>query len=135
MCTCRRSISALLWYGLYVLQAAQRSSIFSNIQHYAVYVRTIGSCMPSRRLRRLDAPLILLQTLNGHVLLIIFWPDVQICLPMAQAGIYYLHNCRTGVDAKISTTLILPLPYQYSKTPTSRRVTAQNSMLTPPLHV
>ncbi len=34
------------------------TSIFSNIQHYAVYVSTIGSCMPSRRLRRLDAPLI-----------------------------------------------------------------------------
>ncbi len=35
-------------------------SIFSNIQHYAVYVSTIGNCMPSRRLWRLDAPLLLL---------------------------------------------------------------------------
>ncbi len=35
-----------------------RTSIFRNFQHYAVYVSTIGSCMPSRRLRRLDAPLV-----------------------------------------------------------------------------
>ncbi len=34
-----------------------RISIFSNIQHYAVYVSTMGRCMPSRSLRWLDAPL------------------------------------------------------------------------------
>ncbi len=40
-----------------VLQCSTRTSIFSNIQHYAVYVSTIGSCMPSRHLRRVDTPL------------------------------------------------------------------------------
>ena len=34
------------------------NSMFSNTQHFAVYTCTIGSCMPSRRLRRLDAPLV-----------------------------------------------------------------------------
>ena len=33
--------------------------IFSNTQYYAVYTWTMGSCMPSRHLRRLDAPLVL----------------------------------------------------------------------------
>ncbi len=41
------------------LTRSTRASIFSNIQHYAVYASTIGSCMPSRRLRRLDAPLLI----------------------------------------------------------------------------
>ena len=34
--------------------------IISNTQHYAVYMCAIGSCMPSRRLRRLDAPLVII---------------------------------------------------------------------------
>ncbi len=40
-------------------------TILSNTQHYAVCVRTIGSCMPSRRLRRLDAPLVTYMLCNG----------------------------------------------------------------------
>ncbi len=46
------------FYGKGGLTRSTRTSTFSNIQHYAVYVSTIGSCMPSRRLRRLDAPLV-----------------------------------------------------------------------------
>ncbi len=48
------------FYGMGGLTRSTRTSIFSNIQHYAVYVSTIGSCMPSRRLWQLDAPLLLL---------------------------------------------------------------------------
>ncbi len=48
------------FYGMGGLTRRTRTSIFSNIQHYAVYVSTIGSCMPSHRLRRLDAPLLVL---------------------------------------------------------------------------
>ncbi len=47
------------FYGMGGLTRSTRTSILSNIQHYAVYVSTIGSCMPSRRLRLLDAPLVL----------------------------------------------------------------------------
>ena len=39
---------------LFVVYSPNLNSIFSNTQHFAVYVR----CMPSRRLRRLDAPLV-----------------------------------------------------------------------------
>ena len=38
-------------------------TIFSNTQHFAVYV----SCMPSRRLRRLDTPLIQSDEMAGIV--------------------------------------------------------------------
>jgi len=31
---------------------------FSNTQHYAIYTCAIGSCLPSRHLRWLDAPLV-----------------------------------------------------------------------------
>ena len=34
-------------------------AIFSNISDFDVYVRTMTRCMPSRRLQRLDKPLIL----------------------------------------------------------------------------
>ncbi len=34
-------------------------AVLHAAQHYADYVSTIGSCMPSRRLRRLDAHLVL----------------------------------------------------------------------------
>ncbi len=47
-------------YGMGGLTRSTRTSIFSNIQHFAVYVSTFGSCMPSRRLRRLDAPLVII---------------------------------------------------------------------------
>ncbi len=33
-------------------------AIFSNVLHFTVYTTNNGSCMPSRRLRRLDTPLI-----------------------------------------------------------------------------
>ncbi len=33
-------------------------AIFSNVLHFAFYTTNNGSCMPSRRLRRLDTPLV-----------------------------------------------------------------------------
>ncbi len=47
------------------LTRSTRISIFSNIQHYTVYVSTIGSCMPYRRLRQLDVPLLNIVTTQG----------------------------------------------------------------------
>ncbi len=40
------------------LTRSTRISMFSVCEHYAVYVSTIGSCMPSCRLRRLAVPLL-----------------------------------------------------------------------------
>ena len=35
-------------------------AIFSNVLHFAVYTTNNGSCMPSRRLRRLDTPFLIM---------------------------------------------------------------------------
>ncbi len=41
----------------YLLNTWVLCAIFSNVLHFAVYTTNNGSCMPSRRLRRLDTPL------------------------------------------------------------------------------
>ena len=48
-----------------ILTCLTGNVIFSNTLHYAVYTCTIGSCMPSRRLRWLDVPLLALCQ-SGH---------------------------------------------------------------------
>ena len=59
-------ISILKLVALVFLAAISRENVLSNVRnhtvhafhrHYAVNTCAIGSCMPSRRLRRLDAPL------------------------------------------------------------------------------